>query len=117
MTKGRNDEGKDAYSYYTSTIRYVDVPKGEHMSCVAIPPSLIERYGEPVAIALVVTGKDGTVLDSKSESLMSFPSKEWWNDTKVMDNPNVPVARRNGMGDRSKTPFALINTDAYEVVQ
>lgn len=117
MTKGKNDEGKDAFSYYTTTVRYVDIPKGEHMSCVAIPPSLVERYGEPVAIALEVTGKDGTVLDSQSQSLISFPSKEWWADTKVMDNQNVPVVRRNGMVDRSKTPFALINTDDYEVVQ
>lgn len=117
MTKGKSEEGKDAFSYYTTTVRYVDIPKGEHMSCVAIPPSLVERYGEPVAIALEVTGKDGTVLDSQTQSLLSFPSKEWWTDTKVMDNQNVPVIRRNGMVDRSKTPFALINTDDYEVVQ
>ena len=117
MTKGRNEEGKDAFSYYTATVRYIDVPKGEHMSCVAIPPSLVERYGEPVAVALEIIGKDGTVLDSKSESLMKFPSEKWWTDTQVMDNQSVPVARRNGMVDRSKTPFALINTDDYEVVQ
>lgn len=117
MTKGKNEEGKDAFSYYTATVRYIDIPKGEHMSCVAIPPSQVERYGEPLAIALEITAKDGTVLDSKSESLIPFPSKEWWTDTNVMDNQKVPVTRRNGMVDRSKTPFALINVDDYEVVQ
>jgi len=114
MTKGKNDEGKDAFSYYTLTLRYLDVPKGEHMSCVAIPPSQIERYGEPVAVALEVVNKEGKVMDSKSESVIPLP-KEWWKDSKVLDNPQL--TRRNGLVDRSKTPFALINADDYEVVQ
>jgi len=114
MTKGKNDEGKEAFSYYTISVRYVDVPKGDHMSCAAIPPSLVERYGEPVALALEITGKDGAVLASDSQSLMTLP-KEWWKDSKVLDNPNL--TRRTGMVDRSKTPFALVNPDDYEVVQ
>lgn len=114
MTKGKNDEGKEAFSYYTATLRYIDISKGEHMSCVAIPPSLVERYGEPVALALEITSKEGKVLDSKSESVMPLP-KEWWKESKVLDNPNL--TRRNGMVDRAKTPFALVNADDYEVVQ
>ncbi len=114
MTKGKSDEGKEAFSFYTVKIRYVDVPKGEHMSCAAIPPGQVERFGEPIAEALEITGKDGKVLDSKSSSTMPFP-KEWWKDPKVLDNPTV--TRRTGMVDRSKTPFALINPDDYEVVQ
>ncbi len=115
MTKGKNEEGKEAFSYYTAVIRYIDIPKGEHMSSVAIPPSLVERHGEPVAVALEVTGKDGTVLASESPAGgMSLP-KEWWKDSKVLDNPSV--TRRTGLIDRSKTPFALINPDDYEVVQ
>lgn len=115
MTKGKNDEGKEAFSYYTTTIRYIDVPKGEHMSCVAIPPSLIERYGEPVALALEVTGKDGTVMASESPAGAITLPREWWKDSKVLDNPSL--TRRTGMVDRSKTPFALVNVDDYEVVQ
>ena len=114
MTKGKDDEGKDAFSYYTTAVRYIDIPKGEHMSCVSIPPSLVERYGEPVAVALEITGKDGKVLDSKSEAILQLP-KEWWKDSNVLDKPQV--SRRNGMVDRMKTPFALINADDYEVVQ
>jgi len=114
MTKGKNDEGKEAFSYYTLTLRYLDVPKGEHMSCVAIPPSQVERYGEPVAVALEIVNKEGKVMDSKSESVIPLP-KEWWKDSKVLDNPQL--TRRNGLVDRSKTPFALINADDYEVVQ
>ena len=115
MTKGKNDEGKEAFSYYTAVVRYVDIPKGEHMSSVAIAPSLVERHGEPVAVALEVTGKDGTVLASESPAGGMALPKEWWKDSKVLDSPNV--TRRNGLIDRSKTPFALINPDDYEVVQ
>ena len=115
ITKGKNEEGKDAFSFYTTTIRYVDIPKGEHMSCVALTPSLIERYGEPVSLALEIVGKDGKVLDAKSETLINYPSKEWWKDPAVLDNKGL--TRRNGLVDRSKTPFALVNSDDYEVVQ
>jgi hypothetical protein len=114
MTKGKSDEGKDQFSFYTASIHYVEIPKGDHMSCVAIPPSLVERYGSAVAIALEIVAKDGTVLDSKTEAVIPLP-KEWWKDSKVLDNPSV--ARRNGLIDRSKTPFALVNPDDYEVVQ
>ncbi len=114
MTKGKNDEGKDAFSYYSTTIRYADIPKGEHMSCVAIPPSLVERYGEPVAVALEIAGKDGSVLASETETIIPLP-KEWWKDDKVRDNASV--TQRKGLIERSKTPFALINADDYEVVQ
>lgn len=114
MTKGKSDEGKEAFSFYSTALRCVDIPRGEHMSCVAIPPSLVERYGEPVAVALEIVGKDGTVLDSKTESIMPLP-KEWWKDDKVRDNASV--TQRKGLLERSKTPFALINADDYEVVQ
>jgi hypothetical protein len=114
MTKGKNDEGKEGFSYYTLAVRYIDVSKGEHMSCVALPPSQVERHGEPVAVALEITNKEGKVMDSKSEATIPLP-KEWWKDSKVLDN--AALSRRTGLLDRSKTPFALINADDYEVVQ
>lgn len=115
MTKGQDDEGGDIFNYYAATVRYIDIPKGDHMSCVAIPPSQIERYGEPVAVALEIVDKDGEVADQQSETIIKFPSDEWWKDSKVLDSPKTK--RRQGMVDRSKTPFALINIDDYEVVQ
>jgi hypothetical protein len=115
MTKGKDDDGKDAYSYYTLTLRYINIPKGDHMSSVALPPSMVERYGEPISLALEIVGKDGTVLATQSETIINYPTKEWWKDSNVLDKPQV--SRRTGLMDRSKTPFALINADDYEVVQ
>lgn len=121
MTKGKDEDGKDIYSYYTASVRYIDIPKGDHMSCVALPPSLAERYGEPVALALEVTNKEGTVLANKAEATGIQLPAEWWRDSNVMDKRdqagNPFLTRRNGLLERSKTPFALINPDDYEVVQ
>lgn len=122
ITKGKSEEGKgDTYSYYNASVRYINIPKGTHMSSVALPPSLVERYGEPVAVALEITAKDGTVLDSQSATVGINLPKEWWRDTNVMDKVdqqgNPFLARRVGLLERSKTPFALVNIDDYEVVQ
>lgn len=114
MTKGEDGDKKEMFNFYTTTVRYIDIPKGEHMSCAAIPPSQIERYGKPVAVALEIVDKDGEIADSKSETTMKFPDK-WWKSNTVLDSPKV--TRRQGMVDRSKTPFALVNIDDYEVVQ
>ena len=114
MTKGEGDDGKEIYNYYTTTVRYIDIPKGNHMSCVAIPPSQVERYGKPVAIALEIVDQEGEIRDSKSEITIKLPD-EWWKNSTVLDN--AKVKRRTGLVDRAKTPFALINIDDYEVVQ
>ncbi|MDA3925256.1 MAG: hypothetical protein PF904_11225 [Kiritimatiellae bacterium] len=114
MTRGEDEEGNEIYNYYTTTVRYIDIPKGDHMSCVAIAPSQVERYGKPVALALEIVDKNGEVRDSKSEITINLPD-EWWKNSKVLDNPKLK--RRQGLVDRSKTPFALINIDDYEVVQ
>lgn len=121
MTKGKDEDNKEVYSYYTTIIRYIDIPKGTHMSCVALPPSLVERFGEPIALALEVTGKEGTVLASEALATGIQLPKEWWRDSSVMDKRDAAgnpfLSRRSGLVDRSKTPFALINSDDYEVVQ
>lgn len=115
LCKGRDEKTKaEAFSYYTATIRYADVPKGPHMSCAVLPPNLVERYGEPVAVALEIMGKSEVLASQHAESGMTLP-KEWWKDSKVMDDKRL--TRRNGLVDKSKTPFALINLNDYEVVQ
>lgn len=118
LTQGRDEEtGSSMFNYYTVTVRYIDVPKGKHRSCVAIPPSQLERYGQPVALGLEVAGKTGEVIASDSASSGINLPKEWWKSDNVMNNSKIKVERRTGLVDRSKTPFALINPDDYEVVQ
>ncbi|MBO4286675.1 MAG: hypothetical protein J5985_00735 [Kiritimatiellae bacterium] len=118
LTQGRNEEThQQEFSYYTVTVRYIDIASGKHRSCVCLPPSLLERYGEPVALGLEVLDKSGQPAAVESaKGGLKLPD-EWWKNDKVMSSTKPAVIRRSGLVDRSKTPFALINANDYEVVQ
>ncbi len=118
----KGDKEKIApYSYFSTTVSYVNVPKGSHAACVCLPPSYLERYGEPKAIGLVITSPEGEMLagDSASEIKGIKSHTEWWKDTKVMDakqNGEPMIERRQGLVDRSKTLWALVNPNDYEMI-
>ncbi len=125
--KQRDKPAKDKdpvpqYSYYTVTVRYQNVPKGSHAASCVLPPSVLERYGEPAVISVRITNKEGDTLDGQDEgaSNLRMPD-EWWASDQVFsakDKKGTPlIARRQGLLDRSKTIFALINPDDYEMVQ
>ena len=91
-----------------------------------LPPSVLERFGEPAAVAVVITNKEGDILDGQNEGAETVVGKKlaekWWeNSDQVMsakDGKGTPlIARRQGLLDRSKTIFALVNPDDYEMVQ
>lgn len=122
----KDKEPVSRYSYYTAAVRYVNVPKGSHAASVVLPPSVLERYGEPAAVAVVISNKEGDVLDGQNEGAEAVVGKKlaekWWeNSDQVLsakDAKGVPlITRRQGLLDRSKTIFALINPDDYEAVQ
>ena len=126
------------YVYYTLVSRYVNIPEGDHRSCVCLPPSFIERYGEPVVITCEIVTNDGKLLDG--ETVLSNIGKpfvagkfteetkdkaEWWaNDeiinAKIQKGPEKGEALievRQGLVDRSKSPFYLVNNADYEAIQ
>ncbi len=120
--RAKGDKEKIApYSYFTTTVNYANIPKGSHAACVCLPPSYLERYGEPKAIGLVITSSDGTMLagDSVSEIKGIKSHSKWWEDSKVMDakqNGENMIERRQGLVDRSKTLWALVNPNDYETI-
>ena len=122
----KDKEPTSRYSYYTTAVRYVNIPKGNHAAGVVLPPSVFERYGEPVAIAVLITNKEGDLLADQNLGAEAVFGKKladkWWeNAEQVMsakDAKGTPlIARRQGLLDRSKTIFALVNPDDYEMVQ
>jgi len=122
----KDKEPVSRYSYYTLAVRYANVPKGSHAASCVLPPSVLERYGEPAAIAVLITNKEGDLLDVQNEGAEAVVGKKlaekWWdNADQVMsakDGKGTPlIARRQGLVDRSKTIFALVNPDDYEMVQ
>ena len=117
------------YSYYNCTVRYVDIKQGSHAACVCLPPSVCERFGEPVTVTVQITNKEGDQLALHTENQFGqlgaaekTTDGKWWEFDKMMNqwkdkNGEPMIARRSGMVDRSKTPFALINSSDYELVQ
>ena len=121
--KDREDE-KAPYSYYTASVTYANIPQGSHAASVVLPPSVLERYGYAKAIGVVISNKNGDVLGGQSESeVQGIKSGTlWWNDTKIMnakdgktDKPMIEM--RQGLMDRSKTIWGLVNPNDYEMVE
>ena len=114
-------------SYYNATVRYVDIKKGSHMACVCLPPSVYERFGEPCTVSVLVTNKEGDELAFHTENqwgqLPTDGNGKWWENDKLMSwqdtkqNGKAGLERRQGLLDRSKTPFYLVNNADYELVQ
>ncbi len=115
MTYAKGRDGKDAYTLFQLRATYIDIQKGEHAACVVLAPNTLARFGQPVAIAVEIS-QDGTLLAAETAvSDSKLPEADWWKNPAIVDNPIV--TRREGLLERSKTPFALINMDDYEVVK
>ncbi len=121
------------YVYYTLITRYVNIPEGDHRACVCLPPSFIERYGEPVVISCEIVTAEGKLLDAETV-VNGFPfvkpgkfteegkaAMEWWNNDKIINAKDrageAMIEVRQGLVDRSKTPFYLVNNADYEAIQ
>lgn len=118
----KDKEPVSRYSYYTTAVRYMNIPKGAHGASVVLPPSVLERYGEPVVISVRITNKEGDILDGQDEGASNLKMPEnWWENDGVFSakdkKTDIPlITRRQGLLDRSKTIFALVNPDDYEMV-
>lgn len=105
-------DAKGGYHYFTTTVTYINIAKGEHGACVMLPPNVVARYGLPTAVGVEIE-IDGEVVAADSDG--SGKKGAWWDklDTlgeKLMQHPELLV-------DRSKTPFGITFTDEYEVVR
>ncbi|MDP6491169.1 MAG: hypothetical protein QGH42_03660 [Kiritimatiellia bacterium] len=108
-------EGKRVYSYYTTRVSYIDVPKDrDHMATVFLRPNTIERYGVPVAFGVEIYHK-GKMVAQETEARTKL-SKTWWKDPNVMDSALVKK-REKYLLNRGLTPFALVDVDAYQTIK
>ena len=103
------EDGDRRFNFFEVSVTYLDVARGRHNACAALPPHAVARYGVPTAFGVEIVVDGETVADAQQGSV-----EKWW--TLVQDKPNI--ARRPGyLVDRSKTPFALANIDDYEAVR
>jgi hypothetical protein len=108
-------EGKEAFSLYKKSVKYIDVEKGRnHFSTVFLRPNAIKRYGEIVASAVEIS-INGKAVALKSELGMKLPA-DWWKNAAVTESAAVTV-RDGYLLDRAQTPFANVNVDDYEVIK
>ena len=114
-----NREKLPPYSYFTTTVAYFNIPAGQHGASVCLPPSYLERYGEPKAVGLEISNEKGDILGVGCWSDMK-PIKagtKFWEDEKfqnAMGGEEPAIVRRQGLVDRSKTIWALVNPNDYE---
>ena len=115
-----NKEGLEPYSYFTTSTTYYNIPAGTHASSVVLPPSYLERFGEPKAVGFVITNENGDELGGGTISEIKEIKNDtkFWDDPKIMDakdsKGNAYVVRRQGLLDRAKTIWALVNPNDYE---
>jgi len=126
-TEKAKDDKKAQYSYYTTSVSYANIPKGSHAACVCLPPAVLERFGEPKAIGIVIANKDGEVVagdvQSEIKGITAKPAsieQAFWNDKGIMEAVDKAgerlIEQRQGLLDRSKTIWALVNPNDYEQV-
>jgi hypothetical protein len=116
LAERRGADGRKAYTFYQTTVRYKDVARGEHTACVVLPPAAVARYGDQfVAFAVEFSGADGALLAAQTELAGVQLPQEWWKKPDVTESKSV--VKRDDLVDRSKTPFALVNLDDYEAVK
>ena len=123
-SKDKEGQAKMApFSYFNTSVTYVNIPRGTHAASVCLHPSYLEQYGEPKAVGLVVLDANGKEIagDTMSEMTKYIPKgSKFWDDPKVMDTKQsngIPyLERRQGLQDRSKTIWGLVNPNDYELV-
>ena len=115
-----NKMGLPPYSYFNTTVTYFNIPQGSHAACVCLPPSYLELYGEPKAIGFTISNQNGDILGGGTVSEVKGikPDAQFWDDQSIM-NATGPdgkpmIERRQGLVDRSKTIWALVNPNDYE---
>ena len=100
----------------------MNIPAGSHAASVVLPPSCLERFGEPKAVGLEITNQNGELLagDTWSEVKGIAAHTKFWEDQKIMGavtKEGTPmIERRQGLLDRSKTIWALVFPNDYEQV-
>ncbi len=116
-----NKEGLAPYSYFTATTTYANIPQGSHAASVCLHPSYLERFGEPKAIGLVISNAKGEILagDTESEIQGIKSGTKFWENNDIMNaqqGGEPMIERRQGLQDRSRTIWALVNPNDYEMV-
>lgn len=114
MTQGIDDQGAKEFNFFTTTVHYADVARGQkHRAAVVLPPVAMDRFGVPVAFSVEISDGEGDPVTKTVTGIQSIP-EDWWTNEKVTEKL---VTRDGYLVDRSKTLFQFVNPDDYEAVR
>ena len=88
---------------FRSTVTYVNVARGRHVSDVFLHPGTIARMGLVKQVAVVIKAK-GAVVATESTATTA----NWWDKFSPVDGVLL---------NRAQTPFAFIDYDLYEAIK
>lgn len=118
MTELRQGNQRE-FSLFRTTVRYGDVERGRasrtHRSAVYLRPPAVERFGEPVAVAVEINLGGETIATASKSNIRELP-EDWWRNPRVIESQSVKT-RDGYLLDRSRTPFALVQIDDYEFIK
>ena len=98
-----DQSNKGAPVMFRSSVTYVNVAKGKHLSDVFLHPNTVARMGLVKQVAVVVKVNGAVVA---SESTATKPN--WWDGFPPVDGVLL---------NRAQTPFAAIDYDLYEAIK
>jgi hypothetical protein len=111
----RPKQGEKPMSLYTLTVDYADVASGrDHKVGAVLPPAALLRYGAPIGFAAQFS------IGGRPAGELGVPNvlngaQKWWSNSAVLNSPQVQ--KRDGLMERGKSPFALVDIDNYEVAK
>lgn len=98
-----DQSAKNAPVMFRGVVTYVNIPKGRHLADMFLHPNFLARMGVVKQIAVIVKHQ-GMVVATES----SATTPNWWERFPPTDGVLL---------NRSQTPFALIDYDAYNVIK
>ncbi len=99
----KDQSNKGAEVMFRSTVTYVNIAKGKHLSDVFLHPNTLERLGRVEQVAVVVKAK-GAIVATESTA----KTANWWDRFSPVDGVLL---------NRSQTPFAFIEYDLFEAIK
>ncbi|NLB68288.1 MAG: hypothetical protein GX804_01170 [Lentisphaerae bacterium] len=112
-------DGEKPMSLFSTTSSFKNISAGRgHKAGVVLLPSTLERYGPVVGIGVQFYLGGQIIAEEGIGDASVFKDQAqraaWWKISEITDSPNVQK-REGFLLERTKTIFALVDPDSYEV--
>ncbi len=96
--------GSPEKNMFTGTVTYMNVKRGRHMATMFLDPNTFERYGRPIAVAVVAN------LEGQPAGGAANPSTQtaWWSSQTPVA---IPLLRRD------ESPFRFVEIEAHNTIK